>query len=346
MGRSEYLKIENIGRRRRYTAVFAVLCAALFVAAIINIGAGSVDISAKDICRIIFFRDGSLKAYNIVWVIRLPRMIMAAVLGGSLALSGYLLQTFFENPIAGPYVLGISSGAKMAVALTMIYILKGATGVSSWLLITAAFVGSLLATGLVLLFSKRLKSMATLLIAGIMIGYICSAVTDFVVTFAENSDIVNLHNWSQGSFSGMNWGNVRVASIVAVIAFILIMLLSKSIGAYRFGEVYAKSIGVNVKAFRVFLVLLSSLLSATVTAFAGPVAFVGIAAPYLIKQLLGTSKPLVVIPAAFLGGAVFCLVCDLVARTAFSPIEMNLSAVTAMFGAPVVIVIMLRRKRG
>lgn len=339
-------QIEKVKRRKRCIAVFAVLGIAFCAFALINIGAGSVNISAEDILRIIFLQDGSLKEYNIIWKIRLPRMIMAALLGGALALSGFLLQTFFENPIAGPYVLGISSGAKMTVALTMIYLLKGETGVSSWILIIAAFAGALMSTGFILLFSKRLRNMATLLIAGIMIGYICSAITDFIVTFAEDSDIVNLNNWSLGSFSGMNWGNVQVASIVIAAAFVFIMLMSKSIGAYRLGETYARSVGVNVRLFRVVIIMLSSVLSATVTAFAGPVAFVGIAAPYLIKQLLGTSKPIVVLPAAFLGGAVFCLICDLIARTAFSPVEMNLSAITAIFGAPVVIFIMLRRKRG
>ena len=337
---------ERIRRKKRCAAVFVILSAAFCAFALINIGAGSVSISAEDIVRTIFLRDGGVEEYNIIWKIRMPRTIMAAVLGGALAISGFLLQTFFENPIAGPYVLGISSGAKMTVALTTIYILGGAAGVSSWILILAAFAGALMSTGFILLFSRRLRNMATLLIAGIMIGYICSAVTDFIVTFAEDSDIVNLHNWSQGSFSGMNWGNVQAATAVTAAAFILAMLLSKSIGAYRLGEAYAQSVGVNVKAFRVAVIMLSSVLSATVTAFAGPVSFVGIAAPYLIKQLLGTSNPVLVIPASFLGGSVFCMGCDLAARTAFSPVEMNLSAVTAIFGAPVVIFIMLRRKRG
>ena len=337
---------ERIRRKKRCAAVFVILSAAFCAFALINIGAGSVSISAEDIVRTIFLRDGGVEEYNIIWKIRMPRTIMAAVLGGALAISGFLLQTFFENPIAGPYVLGISSGAKMTVALTTIYILGGAAGVSSWILILAAFAGALMSTGFILLFSRRLRNMATLLIAGIMIGYICSAVTDFIVTFAEDSDIVNLHNWSQGSFSGMNWGNVQVATAVTAAAFILAMLLSKSIGAYRLGEAYAQSVGVNVKAFRVAVIMLSSVLSATVTAFAGPVSFVGIAAPYLIKQLLGTAHPVLVIPASFLGGSVFCMGCDLAARTAFSPVEMNLSAVTAIFGAPVVIFIMLRRKRG
>lgn len=284
--------------------------------------------------------------YNIIWKIRLPRILMAAILGGGLSLSGFLLQTFFENPIAGPFVLGISSGAKMVVALAMIYFIGRYQVVSSYTLIIAAFIGSLIATGFILLVSRRVQHMATLLVAGIMIGYICSAVTDFVVTFAEDSDIVNLHGWSQGSFSGMSWSNVQVAAIVVGIAALLAFLMSKPIGAYQLGEAYAQSMGVNIKAFRVILILLSSILSACVTAFAGPISFVGIAVPYLVKRGLHTSRPLVVIPGTFLGGAVFCMFCDLIARMAFAPTELNISTVTSVFGAPIVIFMMLRRKRG
>ena len=282
---------------------------------------------------------------NIIWKIRLPRILMAALLGGALSLSGFLLQTFFANPIAGPFVLGISSGAKMVVALSMIYFIGAFGAVSSWTLIIAAFVGSLLSVGFILIMSRRLKGMAVLLVAGIMIGYICSAITDFVVTFAEDSDIVNLHGWSLGSFSGMSWDNVRIAAILVGVTTLAVFLLSKPIGAYQLGEAYAQSMGVNIRLFRVTLILLSSILSACVTAFAGPISFVGIAVPYLVKRLLNTSKPIVVIPAVFLGGAVFCMGCDLIARTAFAPTELNISTVTSVFGAPVVIGMMLRRNK-
>ena len=179
-----------------------------------------------------------------------------------------------------------------------------------------------------------------------MIGYICSAITDVVVTFAEDSDIVNLHGWSQGSFSGMSWGNIKVAVVVVGIATVCTFLLSKPISAYQLGEAYAQSMGVNIKVFRVVIILLSSILSACVTAFAGPISFVGIAVPYLVKRSLGTSRPLIVIPATFLGGGVFCMMCDLIARMAFAPLELNISTVTSIFGAPVVIFMMLHRKKG
>ena len=188
--------------------------------------------------------------------------------------------------------------------------------------------------------------MATLLVAGIMSGYICSAITDFVITFAEDSDIVNLHGWSQGSFSGMSWSNVQVSAIIIGITFVILFFMAKPIGAFQLGEAYAQSIGVNIKFFRVALIMLSSIFSATVTAFAGPISFVGIAVPFLIKGALGTSKPIVVIPATFVGGAVFCMFCDLIARLAFAPLELNISTVTSIFGAPVVIYMMINRRRG
>ena len=332
-------------RRAKYTAVFLALLGALAIITVLNINIGSVPISVGEIVRILLHKEGNPTQVSIIWKIRLPRILMAALLGGALSLSGFLLQTFFANPIAGPFVLGISSGAKMVVALTMIYFVGAFGSVSSWTLIIAAFAGSLLSVGFILIISHRLKGMATLLVAGIMIGYICSAITDFVVTFADDSDIVNLHGWSLGSFSGMSWDNVRIAAILVGITALAVFLLSKPIGAYQLGEAYAQSMGVNIRVFRVALIVLSSILSACVTAFAGPISFVGIAVPFLVKRLLNTSKPIVVIPGVFLGGAVFCMGCDLIARTAFAPTELNISTVTSIFGAPVVIYMMLHRNK-
>ena len=293
------------------------------------------------ILRILFLKEGAATEYNIIWKIRLPRILMAALLGGALSLSGFLLQTFFSNPIAGPFVLGISSGAKMVVALTMIVYLKYIGRFSSYTLILAAFIGSLISTGFILLMSKKVQHMASLLVGGIMIGYICSAITDFVVTFADDSDIVNLHGWSQGSFSGMSWSNIRVAAVVVGLAVLFTFFLSKPISAYQLGEAYAQSMGVNIKTFRVILILLSSILSACVTAFAGPISFVGIAVPFLARKAFGTSKPIMVIPGTFFMGAVFCMICDLIARMALAPVELNISTVTSILGAPIVIYMMI-----
>lgn len=332
---------ENFRRRTRYTAVFLILVAVFCVVTVLNINTGNVHISVPKILRILFLKEGAATEYNIIWKIRLPRILMAALLGGALSLSGFLLQTFFSNPIAGPFVLGISSGAKMVVALTMIVYLKYIGRFSSYTLILAAFIGSLISTGFILLMSKKVQHMASLLVGGIMIGYICSAITDFVVTFADDSDIVNLHGWSQGSFSGMSWSNIRVAAVVVGLAVLFTFFLSKPISAYQLGEAYAQSMGVNIKTFRVILILLSSILSACVTAFAGPISFVGIAVPFLARKAFGTSKPIVVIPGTFFMGAVFCMICDLIARMALAPVELNISTVTSILGAPIVIYMMI-----
>lgn len=337
---------ENFKRRSRYTAVFLGLVVVFCVITVWNINTGNVHISVPKIINIIFKQAGEATEYSIIWKIRLPRILMAAILGGALSLSGFLLQTFFANPIAGPYVLGISSGAKMVVALTMIFFLKYVGYFSSGVLVTAAFLGSILSTGFILLMSQKIPHMATLLVGGIMIGYICSAVTDFAVTFAEDSDIVNLHGWSLGSFSGMSWSNVKVAAVIVGVAAVCTFLLAKPIGAYQLGEAYAQSMGVNIRIFRLVLILLSSILSASVTAFAGPISFVGIAVPFLTRKAFGTSKPIVIIPGTFLAGAVFCMTCDLIARMVFAPVELNISTVTSIIGAPVVIYMMLKREKG
>lgn len=340
------VRMEEMRRRIRYLLVFAGLLAAFCVIIVLNINTGNVHISVPKILRILFLHDGEAVEYSIIWKIRLPRILMAALLGGALSLSGFLLQTFFSNPIAGPFVLGISSGAKMAVALTMIVFLKYVGHFSSYTLVVAAFIGSLISTGFILLMSKKIHHMASLLVGGIMIGYICSAITDFVVTFADDSDIVNLHGWSQGSFSGMSWGNIKVAVVVVGIAVVCTFLLSKPISAYQLGEAYAQSMGVNIKVFRVVIILLSSILSACVTAFAGPISFVGIAVPFLTRKAFGTSKPIVVIPGTFFIGAVFCMICDLIARMALAPVELNISTVTSILGAPIVIYMMVKREKG
>ena len=217
--------------------------------------------------------------------------------------------------------------------------------INSGMLVAAAFAGALLSMLFVLLVARKMEQMAMLIVGGVRIGYICSAITDFVVTFASDADIVNLHNWSRGSFSGMTWENVAVMVGVTFVSAAAVFLLSKPIGAYQMGETYAKSMGVNVAHLRFFMVILSSILSGCVAAFAGPVSFVGIAVPHLIRWLFADTRPLVLIPGCFLGGSVFCLFSDWLARTVFAPTELSISTVTAVFGAPVVIFVMMRKHR-
>ncbi len=332
-------------RRSRYGIAYIILILLVLILLAVNICAGSVQVPFSDVWKILGGQKADAVFADIVLKIRFPRALAAAILGGGLALSGYLLQTFFHNPIAGPFILGISSGAKLIVALVMVAALGRAVQLSSLTLILAAFIGAMISMGFVLLMSRVMDQMSMLIVSGVMIGYICTAITDFVVTFADDADIVNLHNWSKGSFSGISWENVLVMSIVIFLTTFCVFLLSKPISAYQMGESYAQNMGLNIRVFRALLVLLSSVLSACVTAFAGPVSFVGIAVPHLAKSLFGTAKPICMIPGCFLGGAAFCLFCDLLARVVFAPTELSISTVTAIFGAPVVIFIMVRKKK-
>ncbi len=330
-------------RKIRYIISFLLLSISVWVLIVLNVSMGTVKISAEDIIASICGRQ--IDNSRILWDIRMPRTMAALVLGGALALAGYLLQTFFHNPIAGPFVLGISSGAKMVVALVMVFLMGQAMRVSSLTLIVAAFLGAMISMGFVLLMSRKVNHMSMLVVSGVMIGYICSAVTELVVTFANDAEIVNLHNWSRGSFSGMTWDNVFVMTVVIAVTFVVVFFMAKPLDAYQLGESYAKNMGVNIRLLRVNLVILSSVLSACIVAFAGPISFVGVAVPHLVKSLLGSTKPICMIPACFLGGSVFCLFCDLLARTIFAPTELSISTVTAVFGAPVVLWVMVRRSR-
>ena len=329
-------------RARRWCLAFLLLALLLAGLFLWSLNAGSLPLTPGEVWDILVRREGEYAA--VIWKLRLPRTLAAALLGGALSVSGFLLQAFFANPIASPFVLGISSGAKLTVSLAMVGLLSRGVVMSSGGMILAAFAGAMLSMGFVLLLSKWLHQMSLLVVSGVMIGYLCSAVTEFVVTFASDANIVNLHNWSMGSFSGVSWANLRVLLPVIGAALVGSFLLSKPMGAYQLGEGCARSMGVNIRAFRTALILLSSVLSASVTAFAGPISFVGIAVPHLAKGLFGTARPILMIPACFLGGAAFCLFCDGLARTAFAPTELSISAVTAVLGAPIVIWIMLRRR--
>ena len=337
--------LAQAGRQVRIAGAFLLLVVLLLLSLIWSACSGSVSVPILEFLQEL--REPELRgmAWTIIWEIRLPRALAALILGGALALSGYLLQTFFHNPIAGPFVLGISSCSKLLVALVMVGFLEWNITINSGMLVAAAFAGALLSMLFVLLVARKMEQMAMLIVGGVMIGYICSAITDFVVTFASDADIVNLHNWSRGSFSGMTWENVAVMAGVTFVSAAAVFLLSKPIGAYQMGETYAKSMGVNVAHLRFFMVILSSILSGCVAAFAGPVSFVGIAVPHLIRWLFADTRPLVLIPGCFLGGSVFCLFSDWLARTVFAPTELSISTVTAVFGAPVVIFVMMRKHR-
>ena len=334
-----------IKNKFKYTLIFSLLIALTIGVLIINIFTGSADLNISQIISILLNNSSNETLVSVLFKIRIPRALASLILGGALALSGYLLQTFFHNPIAGPYVLGVSSGAKLTVALALVLASGRYIVLNSAVLISAAFIGSMLSLGFVTAVSHKFTHASMLVVCGIMIGYICSAITDLVVTFADDSDIVNLHSWSLGSFSGITMRNVYTMSSVVFLALGAAFILSKPISAFLLGESYAQSLGVKIKPLRAALIILSGLLSSCVTAFAGPVSFVGVAVPHLIKALFKSSKPIILIPACFLGGGIFCMACDMIARTVFAPTELSIGTVTALFGAPVVIMVMFKKRR-
>ena len=329
---------------RRTPAVFAVLSALLFLLFFLNLLTGSVSVSLMDIFSVLRDTGEPSKELIIIRELRLPRALSAIMLGGALSVSGFLLQTFFRNPIAGPYIMGVSSGAKLFVACFMLLVLRSGTAPGSLSLVAAAFLGSLATLAIVMFVSYYASGMAELVVCGVMIGYVCSAFTEFVLAFAPDSHTSGLHNWSMGSFSGISGHDVAAIAMVVIPSFFAALGLAKPMQAFLSGETFATSVGVDVKRLRGALILLSGLLSAAVTAFAGPISFVGIAVPHLMRAAFDTQKPLVLLPGSFLGGAVFCLFCDLIARNLFAPMEMSISQVTAVFGAPVVVWVLLDRK--
>ena len=336
---------ENFLRRSRYTSVFLVLLAAFCVITVLNINTGNVDISIPKILKIIFLREGNKMEYNIIWKIRLPRILMAAILGGALSLSGFLLQTFFENPIAGPFVLGISSGAKMVVALAMIYFLGRFQVVSSYTLIIAAFIGSLIATGFILLVSRRINHMATLLVAGIMIGYITSSAISLLNFFATAEGVHSYMIWGMGNFGGVSLQQLPYFSIFCLAGLLLSILLIKPLNALLLGTRYAENLGVNIRRTRNLLLIATGLLTAVTTAFCGPVAFIGLAVPHISRLMLGTSNHNSLLPITLLTGGVIALLCNLICILPGEAGIIPLNAVTPVLGAPVIIYVIVNQRK-
>lgn len=330
----------------RVRITFMVLIIALIVAFLFCIGLGSVRIGISEVVEILFNRNTISNTHSaIIWNIRFPRALAAVIGGCSLATAGLLLQIFFKNPIVEPYVLGISSGATLAVALIMLGGFSlGFNSISAFSMFFAAFCGSLIVMAIVIIFARKVKNVVTLLVIGLMTGYICSGVTNILTVFADKEKIQGFTIWTMGSFSGFTWDQVKVLCVIGVPTLILSLFLVKPLNAFLLGEEYAKSMGVNIKFFRVAIVTIASLLAAGVTAFAGPIGFIGLAVPQIARLVFKTADNKILVPGTILlGGIVSCL-CDLISRTILSPMELPISSITAFIGAPIVIILILRRK--
>lgn len=328
--------------------LFLALVGGVFLVFLASIGWGSTPIPLRQILKIL----GGIEIENaavktIVLNIRMPRVIAALIGGAALGVSGLLLQILFRNPVVDAFVLGISSGSGLAVGLVM---LAGITfGLGSnlpFLVILAALVGALLVMLVVLNLAHRLPNLGSLLVVGLFFGYLCNGVNSFLMAFSQREQLQSYLNWSFGSFSSFTWLQVKILTMIALPVFGYSFLLSKPLNALLLGEDYARSVGVEHLKLRRQIVLVTSILTAIVTAYAGPVAFVGLAVPHLGRLIFKTADNRGLIPATLLLGAVVTGVCDLGARILFSPVELPLTSVTSLFGAPLVIYLVMRRKKG
>ncbi|MBU5484556.1 iron ABC transporter permease [Clostridium sp. MSJ-11] len=333
-------------RKFKYVVLLISLLIFMFFVFAFCIGFGSVKIDLKEVVHIIF-NKGAFDPTNrdIVMDIRLPRALATLIGGAALALSGLLLQIFFKNPIVEPYVLGISSGATLFVALIMIGgITLGFESHSPYILVLGAFLGALLVMMLVVAFAMKVRDIVTLLVIGIMVGYICSAVTNMLVAFADHERLYGFVMWTKGSFSGFTWNNIKVLMSVGIPMIIGSFFVVKPLNAFLMGEEYAKSMGVDIKKFRLIIILIASILTAVVTAFTGPIAFIGLAVPHISRLIFRTSDNRILIPGTVIMGAIVTSFCDLISRTIFAPIELPISSITSFIGAPIVIYLILKRR--
>ena len=326
--------------------IFVILAGALVFVFLLNIGIGSVKIGLPDVGRIILnnLRDDSVNS-TIVWKIRMPRSMAVVMGGGAIAVSGLLLQIFFRNPIVDSYVLGVSSGSTFVIALFMLGGLTfGLSTLSPYFIFLGAFLGAIIITTIVILFAYKVRSVVTLLVIGLMIGYLCSAATGLLMTFADNEKIKGFVLWTMGSFAGFTLERVKVLYLIGVPFLFLAFIISKPLNAFLLGEDYAKSMGVNIKLFRILIITVSSVLTAVVTAFAGPVAFIGMSVPHIARLSLRTSDNRILVPAVFLLGGIITGLCDLAARMVLAPAELAISTVTSFLGVPIVIWLLLKRR--
>ena len=316
-----------------------------------SLAAGSARIPVAEVLTILTGGEAEVASWRgIVLDFRLPKALTAALAGAALAVSGLLMQTLFRNPLAGPYVLGVSAGASLGVAVVVLSVGGGATQLLAGLglagdlgLVAAASLGSGAALGLIFLAAKRVSTL-TLLILGVLFGYATSALVTVLVHFSIAERIQSYVTWTFGSFGGVTWSQLQILAPVLILGLGLAVLASKPLNALLLGESYAASMGVAVDRARYLILTATARLAGAVTAFCGPIAFLGVAVPHLVRGLLGSADHRLLIPASILAGAAVALTSDLVAQLPGSGAVLPLNAVTALLGAPVIAGVILRRR--
>jgi iron complex transport system permease protein len=329
-----------------YISLLCLLVMLLFLADILL---GSVYIPLKNIFQIFTGEMQDSAWSKIIWTFRFPKAITAVLAGAALAVSGLQMQTLFRNPLAGPYVLGISSGASLGVALLVMasHIFTGLSGgfAGNMGIVAAASIGSLLALFLIVYISEKIRDNATLLIIGLMLGHVTGAIVGMLQYFSTAQDLQSFIIWTLGSFNNVVWDEMKILLPVIVGGLLLGFAFSKPLNALLLGDAYARSMGVNVKSARFWIILSTGLLAGSITAFCGPVAFLGLAIPHLTRAVFHTSDHRFLIPAVCLVGAVLALFCDIIAQLPGSGTTLPVNAVTSLVGAPVVIWVIMKQKK-
>lgn len=318
---------------------------------VLNLFVGSVMIPFDELLKALFDRQNNLTISTIVFQYRLPQTVTALLAGAALSVSGLLMQTLFRNPLADPSMLGISSGAGLGVAITVL--LTGILGGKSLLTFgllsnisvsVSAFVGAVLVLMLILGFSSRVKNMTTLIIIGLMVSYLAGSMTDVLKFFSLKEDVHAFVIWGMGSFSSVGLTKLPFFSISILLGLFLSLFLSKMLNILLLGDLYAENLGLNIKRANLIIILISGYLTAIVTAFCGPIAFLGLAIPHLSRFILKTSEHKMLVPATMLIGMTVSLLCNLIARLPGFDGNLPINAVTAFIGAPVVICVILRKR--
>lgn len=312
---------------------------------------GSVSIPIDCVLDILLGKEIDRAAWqHIVIQSRLPQAITALLAGASLAISGLLLQTLFRNPLAGPSILGISDGANLGVAAVMLYFGGSLSQVSDWpvsgyfAIILAAFFGASLILGLIIYFSAKVKNNVMLLIIGIMIGYMASSLISILNYYASADKVHAFVMWGLGNFSGVSLEQLPVFGSFTLIGLFLAVLLIKPLNAFLLGEMYAANLGIKIKRTRIFILICTGLLTATTTAFCGPISFIGLAVPHIARLMLGSSNHKSLVPVTMLMGACVALLCNMLMVVPGSNTILPLNAVTPLLGAPVILYVIINRK--
>ena len=335
---------------KTYKISFLVLILILIICFFVNISFGSVSIPLKSIFNSLLGSSDNESWQYIIQNYRLPKAFTAILVGSGLGISGLLMQTLFRNPLAGPFVLGISSGASLGVALVILG--SGFFGgvfttllISKWSVVIAASLGSFLVLLAVLMVSSKVRDTMAILIIGLMFGSITAAVVSVLSYFSSAEQLQQYIFWGFGSLGNLSWYELLVFFSIYVVGILLSIVSIKGLNTLLLGENYAKSLGLNIKQSRLIIIIATSLLAGTITAFAGPIAFIGLAIPHMTRQIFNTSNHKILLPAVFLFGAIVMLICDSIAQLPTSDYTLPINAITSLIGAPVVIWLLVRKRK-